>query len=63
MNNIINYSNISSKYVPHFISPDEETITTKIGGTVYEITSHFNTKGSESVLKQFMDLLLADTNI
>ena len=55
MNNIINYSNISSKYVPHFISPDEET--------VYEITSHFNTKGSESVLKQFMDLLLADTNI
>ena len=30
MNNIINYSNISSKYVPHFISPDEETITTKI---------------------------------
>lgn len=30
----------------------------QIGGTVYEVTTHFDTEGRETVLKQFRDLLL-----
>ena len=30
----------------------------QIGGTVYEVTTHFDTDGRETVLKQFRDLLL-----
>lgn len=31
----------------------------KIGGTVYEISTHFSTDGKQSVLQQFRDLLLS----
>ena len=30
---------------------------TKIGGTTYEVSTHFNHKGRENVLQQFEDLL------
>ena len=30
----------------------------KIGGTTYEVTTHFNAKGKETVLQQFKDLLI-----
>ena len=33
--------------------------TTKIGGTVYEVATHFSTDGKQSVLQQFRDLLLS----
>ena len=33
--------------------------TMKIGGTVYEISTHFSTDGKQSVLQQFRDLLLS----
>lgn len=29
----------------------------KLGGTIYEITTHFNTAGKQTVLQQFMELL------
>ena len=31
----------------------------KIGGTVYEVSTHFSTDGKQSVLQQFRDLLLS----
>ena len=33
--------------------------TTKIGGTVYDVSTHFSTDGKQSVLQQFRDLLLS----
>ena len=30
----------------------------KIGGTVYDVSTHFSTDGKQSVLQQFRDLLL-----
>ena len=37
--------------------------TTKIGGTVYEVSTHFSTDGKQSVLQQFRDLLLSQNLI
>lgn len=45
-------------FVPYFRSPDNDSFSMQIGGTAYEVTTHFNTEGSETVLKQFRDLLL-----
>lgn len=33
--------------------------TTKIGGTVYEVATHFSEDGRQSVLQQFRDLLIS----
>ena len=33
--------------------------TMKIGGTIYEVSTHFSTDGKQSVLQQFRDLLLS----
>ena len=33
--------------------------TMKIGGTVYDVSTHFSTDGKQSVLQQFRDLLLS----
>ncbi len=30
----------------------------KIGGTVYDVTTHWNTEGKQTVLEQFKNLLL-----
>lgn len=32
----------------------------KIGGTVYEISTHFDPEGSQCVLQQFRDLILSE---
>lgn len=45
-------------FVPYYHSPDNESFSMKIGGTVYEVTTHFNTEGKETVLQQFRDMLL-----
>ena len=37
--------------------------TMKIGGTVYEVSTHFSTDGKQSVLQQFRDLLLSQNLI
>lgn len=34
-----------------------EPIVYKIGGTTYEVTTHFDTEGKETVLEQFEALL------
>ena len=38
---------------------DESSFKVKIDGTVYEVTTHFNESGKQSVLQQFRDLLLS----
>lgn len=37
--------------------------TMKIGGTIYEVSTHFSTDGKQSVLQQFRDLLLSQNLI
>ena len=40
-----------------FNSIDGRTTKMKIGGTVYELTTYFNTDGTQSVLQQFTELI------
>ena len=47
-------------FVPYFYSPDNDSFSMQIGGTV---TTHFDTEGRETVLKQFRDLLLELQNV
>ena len=41
----------------------EDTFTAKIGGTVYEVSTHFNSKGTQSVMEQFKKLILSENLI
>lgn len=50
-------------FVPCFRSPDNDSFSMQIGSTAYEVTTHFDTEGRETVLKQFWDLLLELQNI
>ena len=35
----------------------DNTFSMKIGGTIYEVTTHFNPDGKQTVLEQFAELL------
>lgn len=52
-----NNSNKSSVFAPYY-ETDNTPFVMKIGGTTYEVTTHFSTKGKETVLQQFKDLLI-----
>ena len=43
---------------PSELLPGEDTFEMKVGGTTYEVSTHFNTDGRQSVLEQFMALIL-----
>ncbi len=38
----------------------ENEFSLKIGGTTYEVNTHFSKKGKQSVLKQFKELILSE---
>lgn len=38
----------------------EDTFTMKIGGTTYEVSTHFNPAGRECVFEQFKELILSE---
>ena len=38
----------------------EETFQMKIGGTTYEVSSHFNPKGRQCIFEQFKELILTE---
>lgn len=38
----------------------EDEFSLKIGGTIYDVSTHFSTKGKESVLEQFKRLILSE---
>ena len=50
-------SNTISVFAPYY-ETDNMPFVMKIGWTTYEVSTHFNTKGKETVLQQFKDLLL-----
>ena len=35
-------------FVPYFYSPDNDSFSMQIGGTVYEVTTHFDTDGKRN---------------
>ncbi len=39
---------------------DEDTFTMKIGGTTYEVSTHFNPNGRQCVMEQFKQLILSE---
>ena len=45
-------------FSPVEIFPGEGSFEMKIGGTVYEVHTHFSNDGRESVLEQFQELIL-----
>ena len=47
-------SNTISVFAPYY-ETDNMPFVMKIGGTTYEVSTHFNTKGKETVLQQFKD--------
>lgn len=53
----MNDTNATSGFAPYF-EIDETPVVIKNGGTTYEIATHFSTKGKETVLQQFEELLL-----
>ena len=38
----------------------EDTFTMKIGGTTYEVSTHFNPNGRQCVFEQFKELILSE---
>ena len=50
-------SNKSSVFAPYY-ETDDTPFVMKIGGTTYEVSTHFSTKGKETVLQQIKDLLI-----
>ena len=38
----------------------DSTFEKTIGGKTYEVTTHFNTDGRQSVLEQFRDIILSE---
>lgn len=49
---ILNYSR-ASRF-------EKDNFKLKIGGTTYEISTHFNPKGRQSVMEQFKELILSE---
>jgi len=47
----------ASDFAPSALFPGDGSFEMKIGGTTYEVSTHFNTEGRQSVLAQFMALL------
>ena len=50
-------SNTISLFAPYY-ETDNAPFVMKIGGTTYEVTTHFSIEGKETVLQQFKDLLI-----
>ena len=41
------------------VSAWAQEVGKKIGGTVYDVTAHFDIEGKETILQQFKDLILS----
>ena len=52
-------SNKSSVFAPYY-ETDNTPFVMKIGGTTYEVSTHFNPKGRQCLLEQFKELILSE---
>ncbi len=49
--------NIVYDFAPSALFPGEGSFEMEIGGTTYEVSTHFSAEGRQSVLAQFMALI------
>ena len=49
--------NIVYDFAPSMLFPGEGSFEMEIGGTTYEVSTHFSADGRQSVLAQFMALI------
>ena len=54
--NVIQFPEVT----PAYLIPGEGTFEMIIGGTTYEINTHFSIEGRQNVLEQFMELIVND---
>jgi hypothetical protein len=53
----VDNKNGNAGFAPYFDHAPTDSFSLKVGGTVYEVTTHFASEGRQSVLEQFMGLL------
>ena len=46
--------------IPVRVLPTQNSFSAKIGGTTFDVMTHFNANGRQSVLQQFRDLILSE---
>ncbi len=56
---LLDYLIPESEHVEKLSSFGEDTFIKRIGGTTYEVSTHFNPKGRQSALEQFKQLILS----
>ena len=56
---MLKQTNIPIELITPTFDKDNLNFEIKIGGTVYEVHSHFNIEGKQSVLEQFKNIILS----
>lgn len=57
---MLKQTDINHKNLAPIFDKDNLDFELKIGGTTYEVCSHFNIDGKQSVLEQFKNLILSE---
>ena len=60
---MLKQTNIPIKSLAPIFDKDNLNFEIKIGGTIYEVHSHFNIEGKQSVLEQFKNIILSENLI
>ena len=60
---MLKQTNIPIESLAPIFDKDNLNFEIKIGGTIYEVYSHFNIEGKQSVLEQFKNLILSQNLI
>ena len=60
---MLKQTNIPIESLAPIFDKDNLNFKIKIGGTIYEVCSHFNIEGKQSVLEQFKNLILSQNLI
>ena len=60
---MLKQTNILIESLAPIFDKDNLKFEIKIGGTIYEVHSHFNVEGKQSVLEQFKNLILSQNLI
>lgn len=57
---VLPYDRTRNNVYPIQIVPQKNNYSMKIGGTTFDVTTHFNDQGRQSVLEQFKELILSE---
>jgi len=51
-------TNVSVPFASELFNRKEDSFSIKIGGTTFDVRTHFNTDGKQTILEQFEQLLM-----